>query len=173
MNTFDRRRVVVASVFTLVALPALWALSRDSAASTGAPTVGAAGVDVAADAGAGTAPSTTAYQPQRPGFVGGDDNSTPPAVIKVVVPPAPGADEVLAKASFHRYMTTTAAVCTTLLAPDGALLKVTNLDNGQTTTCTNTLGMALPAGSDIVLNTAIYVTIGDLADAPVPVRVSW
>jgi hypothetical protein len=70
-------------------------------------------------------------------------------------------------------MTTTAAVCTTLLAPDGALLTVTNLDNGQTTTCTNTLGMALPAGSDIVLNTAIYVTIGDLADAPVPVRVSW
>ena len=64
-------------------------------------------------------------------------------------------------------------MCTTLLAPDGAVLTVTNLDNGQSTPCTNTLGMALPSGSDIVLNTAIYVTIGDLADAPVPVRVSW
>ena len=45
MNTFDRRRLVVACVFTLVALPALWALGRDTAASTGSPNVGAAGVD--------------------------------------------------------------------------------------------------------------------------------
>jgi hypothetical protein len=173
MNTFDRRRVVVASVFTLVALPALWALSRDSAATSGAPTVGAAGVDVASK-GDGTEPSTTAYQPRPPGFVGGDDVSPSlPGVIQVAVPTAPGADQVLATASYHRFMTSTAAVCTTLLAPDGATLTVTNLDNGQTTRCTNTLGMALPAGSDIVLNTAIYVTIGDLADAPVPVRVSW
>ncbi len=172
MNTFDRRRVVVASVFTLVALPALWALSRDSAASSGAPTVGAAGVDVASK-GEGTEPSTTAYEPKPPGFVGGDSTPSLPGVIQVAVPPAPGANETLAKASFHRYMTSTAAVCTTMLAPNGVTLKVTNLDNGQTTSCTNTLGMALPAGSDIVLNTAIYVTIGDLADAPVPVRVSW
>jgi hypothetical protein len=172
MNTFDRRRVVLASVFTLVALPALWALSRDSAASSGSPTVGAAGVDVPA-AGAGTEPSTTAYLPEQPGFVGGDDDPSTPGVVKIAVPPAPGANEVLATASFHRYMSTSSAVCTTLLAPDGATLQVTNLDNGQTVTCANTLGMALPAGSDIVLNTAIFVSIGDLADAPVPVRVRW
>jgi hypothetical protein len=53
------------------------------------------------------------------------------------------------------------------------MLKVTNLDNGQTTTCMNTLGMSLPAGSDLVMNTAVYILIADLAEAPVPVRVSW
>ena len=172
MNTFDRRRVVVACVFTLVALPALWALSRDSATSTGSPQVGAAGVDVG-KATADTEPSTTAYQPEAPLFVGGDDTPAPPGLINVAVPPPPGDNEAVAQASFHRYAGVGVPVCTTLLAPEAAKLTVTNLDNGQSTTCTNTLGMALPAGSDLVLNTAVYILIADLADAPVPVRVTW
>lgn len=170
MNNTDRRRVVVASVVTLIALPALWALSRDTA-STGSPKVGAAGVEV--PNGDATEPSTTEYQPEPPLFVGGDDTPAPPGVINVAVPPAPGANEANAKASFHRYAGVGVSVCTTLLAPEGALLTVTNLDNGQSTTCQNLLGMSLPAGSDIVLNTAVYILIADLADAPVPVRVSW
>jgi hypothetical protein len=169
MNTFDRRRVAVACAVTVIALPALWALGRDTATS-GAPKVGAAGIVAPA---AETAPSTTAYEPESPLFVGGDDKPTPPSVINVAVPPAPGANQALAKASFKRYAGVGTSVCTTLLAPDGARLKVTNLDNGQTTTCVNTFGMSLPAGSDIVLNTAVYILIGDLADAPVPVRLSW
>lgn len=170
MNSSDRRRVVLASVFTLVALPALWALNRDTSAA--GPNVGAAGMEIDSSSG-GTAPSTTAYQPDTPLFVGGDDTLVPPGVIDVNVPPAPGANEAIGKASFHRYAGLGVAVCTTMSAPDGAKLTVTNLDNGQTTTCTNTLGMALPAGSDVVLNTAVYVLIGDLADAPIPVRLSW
>lgn len=170
MNSSDRRRVVLASVFTLVALPALWALNRDTSATT--PNVGAAGVDVGGGNG-GTEPSTTAYQPETPLFVGGDENPTRPAVIDVNVPPPPGANEAIGKASYHRYAGVGVSVCTSLTAPDGAKLTITNLDNGQTTTCTNTLGMALPAGSDVVLNTAVYVLIGDLADAPIPVRLSW
>ena len=172
MNTFDRRRVVVACVFTLVALPALWALTRDPANTAGSPQVGAAGVDVGRAAN-DTAPSTTAYQPEAPLFVGGDDDPTPPGLVNVAVPPPPGANEAVGQASFHRYAGVGVSVCTTLLAPEAAELTVTNLDNGQTTTCTNTLGMALPAGSDIVLNTAVYILIADLADAPVPVRVTW
>jgi hypothetical protein len=171
MNAFDRRRVVVASVFTLVALPALWVLNRDSAASSRSPNAAAAGVDL--KVGGDTAPSTSAYQPAPPLFVGGDDAPTPPGLINVAVPPAPGANDLLMKASYHRYVGAIGQPCTTLLAPDGSTLKVTNLDNGQTTTCTNTLGLNVPAGIDIVLNTAQFTLIGDLADAPVPVRVSW
>lgn len=171
MNAIDRRRVVVASVFTLVALPALWVLNRDSAATSGSPNAAAAGVDVRV--GDDTAPTTTAYEPPPPLFVGGDEAPAPPGLIDVAVPPAPGANEVLAKASYHRYVGATGQPCTTLLAPDGATLKVVNIDNGQTTTCTNTLGMGVPAGVDIVINTAQFTLIGDLADAPVPVRVSW
>ena len=91
MNALDRRRVVVASVFTLVALPALWVLNRDSAATSGAPNAAAAGVDV--EWRRRTHRRTTAYQPEPPLFVGGDDAPTPPGLINVAVPPAPGANE--------------------------------------------------------------------------------
>jgi hypothetical protein len=171
MNALDRRRVVVASVFTLVALPALWVLNRDSASTSGAPNAAAVGVEV--ESAGGNAPTTTAYEPTPPLFVGGDDAPTPPGLINVAVPPAPGANERVMNASFHRYMNSVGQPCTTLLAPDGAALTVVNLDNGQATTCTNTLGLAVPAGVDIVLNTAQFTLIGNLADAPVPVRVSW
>ena len=167
MNAFDRRRVVVASVFTLVALPALWVFNRESAATSTSPNVGAAGIDV------DTAPSTTAYEPSPPLFVGGDDAPNPPGLINIAVPPAPGANDLLMRASYHRYLGAVGVPCTTLLAPDGATLTVINVDNGQTTKCTNTLGLAVPAGAGIVLDTALFATIGDLADAPVPVRVRW
>lgn len=170
MITSDRRRAAAASIFTVVALPALWVLNRESASTSGAPKVGAAGVEVVA--GANTVPATEPYQPQPPSFVGGDEQPATPNQINVAIPPAPGANEVVAKASFKRY-SAGSRQCTTLLAPDGALLTVENIDNGQTTTCTNTLGMAIPAGADIVLHTDVFGEIGDLADAPVPVRVSW
>jgi hypothetical protein len=170
MITSDRRRAVAASLFTVVALPALWVLNRESASSSSAPKVGAAGVDVVA--AANTVPATDPYQPQPPSFVGGDEQPATPNQINVAIPPAPGGNEVLAKASFKRY-SAGSRQCTTLLAPDGAQLTVENIDNGQSTTCTNTLGMAIPAGADIVLHTDVFGEIGDLADAPVPVRVSW
>jgi hypothetical protein len=105
-------------------------------------------------------------------FVGGDAQPAPPAVVNVAVPPTAGANELIATASFRRY-SAGSRQCTTLLAPDGATLTVVNIDNGQTTTCLNTLGMAMPAGADIVLHTDVFGEIGDLADAPIPVRVSW
>lgn len=172
MITSDRRRAAAASIFTVVALPALWVLNRESAATSSAPKVGAAGVEVAVDPGANTVPATEPYQPEPPSFVGGDEQPVTPDQIDVAIPPAPGANEVIAEASFKRY-SAGSRQCTTLLAPDGALLTVENIDNGQTTTCTNTLGMAIPAGADIVLHTDVFGEIGDLADAPVPVRVSW
>lgn len=172
MIASDRRRAAAATIFTVMALPALWVLNRESAATSGAPKVGAAGVEVVADVGANTVPATEPYQPEPPSFVGGDEQPATPDQINVAVPPAPGENEVIAKASFKRY-SAGSRQCTTLLAPDGAMLTVENIDNGQSTTCTNTLGMAIPAGADIVLHTDVFGEIGDLADAPVPVRVSW
>ena len=60
-----------------------------------------------------------------------------------------------------------------MLFRSGATVKVSNVDNGLSITCTNTLGMAVPAGTGIVIDTALFVQIGDLADAPIPVRMSW
>lgn len=173
MITSDRRRVAAASLFTLVALPALWVLNRESAATSGAPIAGAAGVDVAAQVGDALPPSTAPYEPETPSFVGGDsDAALPPAVVNVAVPPPPSANEALGKASFRR-LAVGSRQCSTLLAPDGTTLTVLNIDNGQTTTCTNTYGIAMPAGADVVLHTDVFSEIGDLTDSPLSVRVSW
>ena len=59
------------------------------------------------------------------------------------------------------------------MAPWGSTLTVTNTNNGQTTTCVNSISTPLPAGVDIVIHTDIFTSISDLADAPVPVRISW
>ena len=163
MNRYERRRVTAASIFTVVALLVLWAFNRPSSASSSAVTTSPNA----------TPPSTTAYESPTPLFVGGDDVPTPPGVVNIAVPPAPGANERLTQASFHRYVGYVGPVCTSLLAPDGATVKVSNVDNGLSITCTNTLGMAVPAGTGIVIDTALFVQIGDLADAPIPVRMSW
>ena len=169
MNVFDRRRFAVACVLTLVALPALWLASRNSAASVspvgdpGAPTTAAA-----------TAPPTTAYVPQPPLFVGGDAEPQLPPVINVAVPPAPGPNEQLAQASFHRYLGIVGTTCTAPLAPDGVILTITNVNNGLQVSCTNSAtSVAVPGGADLVIDTALFVRFADLNDAPITVRVSW
>ena len=54
MNTFDRRRIVVATLFTLIALITLWVVGRS------APATGATAPDPAA-----TRPPTTPYVPEQ------------------------------------------------------------------------------------------------------------
>ena len=169
MNPYDRRRLVLASIFTVAALPALWIINRNDAGS-GAPAVGAAGVP---RVGANQAPSTSAYTPDSPIFLDGPPAGADPAVVDIVIPPAPSATEAKGRASFRRYPDPTNHPCTTPLAPWGKTLTVTNPDNGQTTTCVNSLSTPLPAGVDIVLHTDDFVLISDLADAPVPVHISW
>jgi hypothetical protein len=169
MNTYDRRRLVLASIFTVAALPALWIINRDDAGSA-APAVGAAGVP---RVGASQAPSTSAYTPDSPIFLDGPPSGADPAVVDIVIPPPPSATEARGRASFRRYADPTTHSCTTALAPWGRTLTVTNTDNGQTTTCVNSLSSPLPAGVDIVLHTDDFALISDLADAPVPVHISW
>jgi len=169
MNTYDRRRLVLASIFTVAALPALWIINRDDAGSA-APAVGAAGVP---RVGANQAPSTSAYTPDSPIFLDGPPSGADPAVVDIVIPPGPSATEARGRASFRRFADPTKHSCTTTLAPWGRTLTVTNTNNGQTTTCVNSLGGPLPAGVDIVLHTDDFALISDLADAPVPVHISW
>ena len=169
MNSYDRRRLALASIFTVAALPALWIINRNDAGSA-APALGAAGVP---QVGANQAPSTSAYTPNPPIFLNGPPSGADPAVVDIIIPPGPTATEASGKASFRRYADATKRQCTTALAPWGSVLTVTNTDNGQTTTCTNSISTPLPAGVDIVLHTDLFTSISDLADAPVPVRISW
>ncbi|MEP7046716.1 MAG: hypothetical protein ABI949_08560 [Ilumatobacteraceae bacterium] len=169
MNPYDRRRLALASIFTVAALPALWIINRDDAGSA-APAIGAAGVP---QVGANHAPSTSAYSPNPPIFLNGPVNGADPAVVDIIISPGPSATEAKGNASFRRYADPSKHPCTTALAPWGSTLTVTNTDNGQTTTCLNAISTPLPEGVDIVLHTDLFTLISDLADAPVPVRISW
>lgn len=169
MNSYDRRRLALASIFTVAALPALWIINRNDADSA-APALGAAGVP---QVGADEAPSTSVYTPNPPIFLNGPPSGADPAVVDIIIPPGPSATEASGRASFRRYSDPSRRPCSTVLAPQGSTLTVTNTDNGQTTTCLNSLSTPLPAGVDIVLHTDVFTLISDLADAPVPVRISW
>ena len=99
MNSYDRRRLVLASIFTVAALPALWIINRDDAGSA-APAFGAAGVP---QVGANQAPSTSAYTPDAPIFLNGPPSGADPAVVDIIIPPGPTATEATGRASFRRY----------------------------------------------------------------------
>ena len=158
---------MVASVVTVVAIPALWIMNGDSAKSTN-PGVGST---------VATPPPTTAYKPQTPVFVGGDDQAADQGgVININVAPAPSINTFRGRASYYRYPDTLTRPCTAPSVPDGTLITVTNVDNGQATTCTNILTITAKADAmrvDIIIHTDVFTEIGDFADAPIDVRVSW
>ena len=164
MRAHERRRVVLAATVTILAFPAFWLLEGDSAENSPATVV-----DTTAD----LFPSAT-DDPGVPVYL---DNHSPvvaPAVIDIAVPEGAGARESRGQATFRRYVDPSVErPCSTLLAPPGLLVTVTNVDNGLSTTCTNTRGSSVPPGADISIDTDVYITIAELVEAPVPVRISW
>ena len=139
----------------------------------GGAAVPARGAARGPSAGAKEAPSTSTYTPSAPIFLNGPAAGADPAGVDIIIPPGPSATEAKGKASFRRYPDPSKRPCTTALAPWGKILTVTNTDNGQTTTCLNSVSTPLPAGVDRVLHTDIFTQISDVADAPAPVRSSW
>jgi hypothetical protein len=63
-------------------------------------------------------------------------------------------------------------VCQVKDAPVGVKVTVTNLDNNRSVTCRSSVS---PAGivESVVLHTDAFLSIADLADAPVPVEIRW
>ena len=171
MNTFDRRRVAVASLITISVLALFWVFSSGS--SNNKQSSDASCTSDCGDNAGNSAPSTTEYVPFPPLFVGGEEDAAPPDPISIATAPEPSANEILTTTQFVRINDLSTPRCSTLLAPEGLILTVLNVDNGQSTTCTNTQGIQLPPGVEMVMGTDVFALIGDLADAPLPVRVSW
>ena len=179
METFDRRRIAAAALVTVSVLALLWVFSSGSDNDGQSSEVPCA--DCEDDSG-NSAPPTTAYEPFPPLFVGGGEDPAPPDPVSIATAPEPAANEVRTTTQFVRIRDTTDAEgnpitsvprCSTMIAPEGALLTVLNVDNGQSTTCTNTQGIQVPPGVDMVMGTDVFALIGDLSDAPLPVRISW
>ena len=170
MNAKERHRLTFAIALTVVALPALWVSSRDQAATTGAPTAAAAGLDTPAAQGAVLVTVTT-YTPQSPVFLGdGHDDGVANSVA--VMEGAPLSDDhAEMRASYRRYRSATG--CTTAVVGGGVKITVTNISNGQSLVCSNDLSVTLPNGIGILVNTDLLAQIANLANAPVAVRITW
>lgn len=154
----DRRRLVVATIITIVALPTLWLTSRD---------------EVSEGAGASVA---VAVPGAAPVFMAGP--TTPPTPSPDVVASAPPGEQATGRATYKRWSGRTVAdlrahPCQTTLAPLGTRLTVTNVNNGRSVRCVNVVLEPPPGGAVVVLHTEALLAIGRLADAPLPVRVTW
>lgn len=164
LENSDRRRLVVATVITIVALPTLWLTGRERASESGSsPVAMAVGGGALGDV-------------NTPVFMAGP--TTPPAPELEIASPTPVAEQGSGRASYRRWESTVVAdvrgyPCQTVLAPLGTRLTITNVNNGRSVRCVNVL-LEPPIGEAIVtLHTDALLAIGKLADAPLPVRVTW
>jgi hypothetical protein len=57
--------------------------------------------------------------------------------------------------------------------PAGAIVTVTNVNNGRTVKCTSVYSLLVPPGMTIMLHNSVFTDIADLNDAPLPVKITW
>jgi hypothetical protein len=167
----ERRRLLLAAVLTLVALPALWLMSRDD--GSGAPNVATAGIAVAAGGGTegtdpGSSGSDTTLGDAAPVFLGGPKVEAS-GIAEIAVPPKPRQEVRDAKATYRS--TLTPGTCLVPFVATGTTLTIVNLDNNHSTTC---VAIYSPASEvqDVVLQTSTFLELADLTDAPIPVEFS-
>lgn len=198
LTAAERRRLVFATIVTLLALPTLWLVSRDEARDgSGVPSVAAVGAGGAVDAAgpatqtAGETPAATSttgatrpvaeaapeaedddpFGDTHPVFLDGPTRPLTPVVLDVAVPTTDATSTVAGHAAYMRSGVPDR--CDTPHAPVNATIVVTNVNNGRTVTCRNTFTFGLASGLAVVLDEAAFLRIADLVDAPVPVRIAW
>jgi hypothetical protein len=154
----DRRRLVFATIITIVALPTLWLTGRDQATD------------------ASMAPVAVAVGNGAPVFMVGP--TTPPVASVDIASPTVPAEQPTGRATYRRWASDDVArlrahPCQTMVAPLGTRITVTNVNNGRSVACVNVLLEPPPEGAVITLHTEALLAIGKLADAPLPVRLRW
>lgn len=174
LENADRRRLVVATIITIVALPTLWLTGRDRASDGGlSPVAVAVNAGAIADV---TRQGATSAADDTPVFMAGP--TTPPAPEPEVAVPSPPAEQASGRASFRRWKSALVAdvrgyPCQTMLAPVGTRLTVTNVNNGRSVRCVNVAMEPPGSGVIVTLHTDALLAVGKLADAPLPVRITW
>ena len=173
MSPADRRRLTLATVITLVALPALWLMQRDDTApgSPGLAAAGAPSLAAAPDEAVDTEPPAPAYLEGPASSVEGATDSS-----LVIATSADAATNRLAgTAGSRRFDPALYAPgsCSVHGAPLGVRVTVRNVDNDRTVDCLN---MSTARGDDgelAMLDRDTFLQIADLVDAPLPVEITW
>jgi hypothetical protein len=194
-NDTDRRRFLLATGLTLLALPALWWANQQ--ADSGAPNVATVGIDVGdgqSEAAVGptnedqlveptvemappttapaiTAPPTTApADPSAPVFLDGPSAGAGGGAAEIAVPAAPTIAGITTSASY-RSSISPIDTCLTSNIRTGTTVTVVNLNNGHSVTCIATRVYSTD-GTGLIMHTDTFSQIADLTDAPIPVEIS-
>ncbi len=172
----DRRRTTVLLILTIIAVPAIFFLTRADDANGDAVVDPTTGEVIAVD---GDTMAASDNGPSRPPLVASDADPTfldgpsldsSPGVAEIAVPARPETAPVRLEAS---YRSTVAGERTCLVSslPSGLTVTVTNLDNGRSTTCVTSIA-PFTQNADIVLHTDTFSLLADLTEAPITVELT-
>ena len=168
----QRRRLAVAIAVTVVAVIAFAVSGNDSGNGTGSVAPSSNTINPAAGTGDQSGNSDT--KPADPAFLPDVDPSIAPEIITVNVPAPPSGTVLNGTANFVRWPQTLGLrPCATPHALIGAVITVTNLNNGRQIKCNNVSIEALRDGSVIVVHTDVFLDLADLVDAPIPVEINF
>lgn len=183
LTNTDRRRFLLATTLTLLALPALW-WANQSENST-APNVAVAGADVGVDVGADhdadPTSSESSAQSARldidpgevgdiaPVFLDGPSSAAGAGLSEIAVPARPEVARINADATFRSDIGGPES-CAVPGVINGQQVTVVNLDNARSVVCTTTLAIGA-AGDLVTLHSSLFAQLADLTDAQIPVEI--
>jgi hypothetical protein len=179
-DTSDRRRLLVAGVTSIAALPFLLGGGGSPASSAPVAAIGPVDVAGAIDAGADGAASGHALiesvdvdGESGPGFLIGPPPATKPSLVEIAVPVQGSANAKLTHASYRGRLTGAVRPCAIASIQIGMTIEVLNLHNGHKVRCTVVGAPAAGDRAPLVLDDDGFLELADLADQPIPVRISW
>lgn len=160
LSVYERRRIIVLGVVTLLAVTVLRSLGGNDTADTG-----------------DTATTTTTIvltdeSVPDPVILGGPAPLAPSGSAAIAYPSSTG-NELNGLATFSNLGYTQTPVCYSTQVPAGAIVTVTNVNNGRTVKCTSVYSLLVPPGMTIMLHNSVFTDIANLNDAPLPVKIAW
>lgn len=161
LSVYERRRIAVLAVVSMLALVIVRSTTGDSNDTTSETTTTFT-----------TVPPIVEDSVPVPVILGGPA-ALPPSGTAAIAKPATSANEYTGTATFTVLGYTERAVCYSTTVPQGQNLVVTNINNGQSIKCLSVYSTLVPPGIAIVLHQSVFVKLSDLIDAPIPVKVTW
>ena len=161
LSVYERRRIIVLGVVTILAVTALRSLGGNDSTDTAAT--------------ATTTTSTIVLTDESvpdPVILGGPAPLAPSGSAAIAYPSSTG-NELNGLATFSNLGYTQTPVCYSTQVPAGAIVTVTNVNNGRTVKCTSVYSLLVPPGMTIMLHNSVFTDIANLNDAPLPVKITW
>ena len=168
----DRRRLLIASALTVVALPAVWLANRDDSASL-RPNVAAVGAPVADGESSSAPPSTVDPMGNVQAQYLDGAVPAPPETVGPVTPAIGTADgHVVATATaIFRRSVTNDRTCLYNGVAVGSRITVLNVDNDRSMTCTTVLRPMDQPQTELVMSADAFASIADPSEAPIAVEI--